>query len=83
MNIDISIFFKYDDLDELRNTDYYSEKQDEILQDMLFNDDYENIKNNLIRSVIEILSRSYLDQSEKAEALAAYDIYAKEPKYRE
>lgn len=83
MNIDISIFFKNDDLDEIRNTDEYTTKQDEISQDVFFNYETDTVNNNLIKYIINILSRRYLDQSDRIEVLAAYDLYASNKKHRD
>lgn len=83
MNIDISIFFKNDDLDEIRNTDEYTIKQEEISQDVFFNYESDTVNNNLIKYIINILSRRYLDQSDRIEVLAAYDLYASNKKYRD
>lgn len=83
MNIDISIFFKKDDLDEIRNTDEYTIKQEEISQDVFFNYESDTVNNNLIKYIINILSRRYLDQSDRIEVLAAYDLYASNKKYRD
>ena len=61
----------------------YTIKQEEISQDVFFNYESDTVNNNLRKYIINILSRRYLDQSDRIEVLAAYDLYASNKKYRD